>query len=195
MKKITLFILLFVTLHAGAQDFYFIPKVGLNLAKVVNWGENRIRAGFNLGFSGEVLFNERFAIEPGIYYSLQDGKYKVTTVYGDTDSRILHYMNIPIYAKAYIYRGFHVFAGPQFSFNIKPKDDWEPNDRHSDYEDIERYELGTFDISLGMGAGYLFDSGLLFSLNFNIGRTELNRSGIKSWSGNRVLQMNVGWRF
>lgn len=195
MKNIILFCLLFVAFHASAQDIYFIPKIGLNLAKTNNFGESRMRAGLNIGFSGEIMFNERFAIEPGFYYSMQDGKYKVTAEDGFADSRILHYMNIPIYAKAYIYRGFHVFAGPQFSFNIKPKDYWEPNDGHRDYEDIERYELGTFDISLGLGAGYQFNSGLLFSLNYNVGRTEINRSGIKNWSGNRVLQINLGWRF
>ena len=36
MKKIALLLLMFVAFQVSAQDFHFLPKIGLNLANMTN---------------------------------------------------------------------------------------------------------------------------------------------------------------
>ena len=70
MKKIALLLLLFVVFQANAQEFHFIPKIGLNFANMTNSDGASMKAGLNIGVAGEVMMTNNLAIEPG-YYSMQ----------------------------------------------------------------------------------------------------------------------------
>lgn len=48
MKKIVLLLMLFVAFQVSAQEFHFIPKVGLNLANMTNV-DGSVRPGLNIG--------------------------------------------------------------------------------------------------------------------------------------------------
>lgn len=196
MRKVTLFLMLFVALQVSAQQFHFMPKVGLNLANMTNSGAS-MRAGMNIGVSGEIMISPKFAIEPGIYYSMQGCKESPLTLKMD-------YLNIPIYAKYYIYDGFNVFAGPQFGFNVSTKGNISSGGVSANVD--MKKAFNTVDCALGIGLGYQFDLGLLVSLNYNIGLTNLLKDGkwdfggeVVDWDGekshNGVFQLNVGWRF
>lgn len=73
MKKIAFLLLLFVAFQASAQEFHFIPKVGLNFANMTN-SDGNMKAGLNIGVAGEFMMTNNFAIEPGVYYSMQGCK-------------------------------------------------------------------------------------------------------------------------
>ena len=47
--------------------------------------------------------------------------YQKENAKGETARLKADYLNIPIYAKFYLYRGFHLFAGPQVGFNVRAK--------------------------------------------------------------------------
>lgn len=117
MKKIVLLLMLFVAFQVSAQEFHFIPKVGLNLANMTNV-DGSVRPGLNIGIAGEMVLTERWSVEPGIYYSMQGTKISMNGI--DYKAK-LDYLNIPIYAKAYLYQGLYAFAGPQFGFNVRDK--------------------------------------------------------------------------
>ena len=195
MKKIALLLFLFVTLQISAQEVHFLPKVGLNLATMTNSDGGNMKPGLNIGVAAEFLINPQFAIEPGIYYSMQG--IKVSEFKND-------YLNIPIYAKAYLYEGLYAFAGPQFGFLVGSKISASEGKVSGSVKTKDLYNK--VDVALGLGLGYQFSSGLLVSMNYNIGLTNiLSDDGMNlggeniNWGGeksrNGVLQINLGWKF
>ena len=48
MKKIALLLLMFVAFQVSAQDFHFLPKIGLNLANMTN-SDGSMKPGLNVG--------------------------------------------------------------------------------------------------------------------------------------------------
>ena len=200
MKKIALLLLMFVAFQVSAQDFHFLPKIGLNLANMTN-SDGSMKPGLNVGVAAEFPINPQFSIEPGIYYSMQGVKESEGGISGKIKN---DYINIPIYAKAYLYNGFYAFAGPQFGFLARSKASASYNGTDISVNSKDAFK--TFDFALGIGVGYQFDLGLLVSMNYNIGFTNTLSDGditlngnSKNWDGekarNGVLQINLGWRF
>lgn len=209
MKKIACLLLLFVAFQVNAQVFHFIPKIGLNFANMTNM-EGSMKPGLNIGVAGEVMMTDNFAIEPGVFYSMQGTK-------GDVGSSTVKYkndyLNIPILFKGYVYEGFNLFAGPQLGFKVSSKLKASESGT-SVSTDVASDWFKTFDFSIAIGAGYQSPMGLIFSLSYNIGLTNvLDKDNIASFinktsgvsgisasdldgkSRNGVLQFNVGWRF
>lgn len=202
MKKIALLLFALITLQVSAQDFHFMPKIGLNLANMAN-NEGSMKPGLNIGVAAEFPLSSQFAIEPGIYYSMQGTKESEGGFAGKIKN---DYLNIPIYAKAYLYKGLYAFAGPQFGFLVNSKAKASIGGAEVSIDAKKVFQ--TFDCSLGIGLGYQFDLGLLVSMNYNIGLTNTLKDGTLEFAGakekvdwggeksrNGVLQINLGWRF
>lgn len=198
MKK-SLLLLLFVAFQVSAQEFHFIPKIGLNMANITN-SDGSMKPGLNIGVAGEVMMTERFAIEPGVFYSMQGTKDKES---GTTMKIKNDYLNIPVLFKGYVYEGFNLFAGPQLGFKVSSK--IKASQSGTSVSTSEGSDLfKTVDFSIVLGAGYQSPMGFLVSLNYNIGLTNtINKDKFSSLLGttvdetcrNGVLQLNVGWRF
>lgn len=174
MKKILSLVLVLLAFEASAQGFHIIPKVGMNLSSLTNLDGSSIM-GLNAGVSAEIMLSKRFAIEPGVLFSMQGTKL-------DGEHVKLNYINIPVYAKYYLIKGFNVFAGPQLGINVGAKKGGES------IKDLVR----TGDFGLGMGVGYQFQWGLMFSVNYNIGFVDIQKAATAK---NGVFQVNAGWRF
>ena len=209
MKKIALLLLLFVTFKVSAQEFHFIPKIGLNFANMTNM-DGSMKPGMNIGVAGEVMMTDNFAIEPGIFYSMQGTKLKE----GGASIKFKNdYLNIPILFKGYVYEGFNLFAGPQIGFKVSSKLKASSSGT-SVSTDIASDWFKTVDFSIAIGAGYQSPMGVMFSLSYNIGLTNvldkdniasflnnntdfsgISASDLEGKSRNGVLQFNIGWRF
>lgn len=216
MKKIAILLAFLIAswIGAHAQEFHFIPRIGLNLSSLYPIENYRsMRAGLNIGVAEEIRFSRLFALEPGIYYSMQGYRRDYSrdgNAYLKAD-----YLNIPVYAKFYLWQGFHLFAGPQVSFNVRAKatdyifsSSLCPPFMDEEYHDASgdiREEIRNCGFSLVMGAGYTFDWGLVVSANYILGCTpffsdtnDFLTGGSSYFQGkgqNSVLQINVGWRF
>lgn len=199
MKKIALIVMLFTVFRLSAQEFHFIPKIGLNFANMTNM-EGSMKPGLNIGVAGEVMLTNHFAIEPGVYYSMQGTKVDEVSLKLKND-----YLNIPILFKGYVYEGFNLFAGPQLGFKVSSKAKISGSGT-SITTDAVSDAFKTFDFDIVIGAGYQSSMGLLFSLSYNIGLANvLDGDKLASLSGmsqvrdekcrNGVLQFNLGWRF
>lgn len=190
MKKLLLLLpALCFALPGIAQQVSLIPRVGLNLANTYPDSYANMRPGINAGIGGEVRFSSLFALESGVYYSEQGNKKGNMKLKYD-------YLNVPVLAKFYLYKGFHLFAGPQWGINLKAEVEnapmggsFDPKECYSGSLKSETYD---FDFSLSMGAGYAFDCGLLVSANYNAGCTYIGRWR-DSTAHNGVIQLNVGW--
>lgn len=212
MKKVVLLFILFVfsLLQADAQEFHFIPRIGLNLANTYPESFADMRPGLNIGVAEEIRFSKLFALEPGVYYSMQG--YQQENAKGETARLKADYLNIPVYAKFYLYRGFHLFAGPQVGFNVRAKASnyifvSAPTPVHQseyDFSGDKKEEIRNCDFSVSMGLGYTFDMGLVISANYNLGCTHFFKEPEYSFGGsnhfrgkdhNGVIQFNLGWRF
>ena len=212
MKKVVLLFILFVfsLSQADAQEFDFIPRIGLNLANTYPESFADMRPGLNIGVAEEIRFSKLFALEPGVYYSMQG--YQQENAKGETARLKADYLNIPVYAKFYLYRGFHLFAGPQVGFNVRAKSSnyifvSAPTPVHQseyDFSGDKKEEIRNCDFSVLMGLGYTFDMGLVISANYNLGCTHFFKEPEYSFGGsnhfrgkdhNGVIQFNLGWRF
>ena len=201
MKKIACLLLLLVAFQVSAQEFHFIPKIGLNFANMTN-SDGSMKPGLNIGVAGEVMMTNNFAIEPGIFYSMQGAKGK-----GESSGLKIKndYLNIPVLFKGYVYEGFNLFAGPQLGFKVSSKLKYSKSGTSvSTSEGSDLFK--SVDFAIIIGAGYQSSMGLLFSLSYNIGLANtinadkfaalLGGSGMEGEkSRNGVLQFNVGWRF
>ncbi|MCD8194205.1 MAG: PorT family protein [Tannerellaceae bacterium] len=188
MKKIVCLLLFLTSIHVSAQEFHVIPKVGLNLSTMTNGGS--VKGGLNIGVAGEILFTETFAFEPGLFFSMQGAKFNERSV----DAKIVgNYINIPLLAKGYVYDKFYLFAGPQVGILVSSKVKAKASgiSVSVDADDF----LKTMNLDLVLGAGYLFDSGLSISFNYNLGLTNALDDPGSEKSRNMVAQFNVGWRF
>ena len=101
MKKVVLLFILFVfsLSRADAQEFHFIPRIGLNLANTYPESFADMRPGLNIGVAEEIRFSKLFALEPGVYYSMQG--YQKENAKGETARLKADYLNIPIYANLF----------------------------------------------------------------------------------------------
>lgn len=207
---LSLAVLAISTVSLHAQEYHFTPKVGFSLSNIMGL-DGTARSGANAGFSAEYIFPiETFALETGVFYSTQGimqkrnllGEYVTGTIKND-------YINVPIYAKMYVYKGVNIFAGPQFGFNVRNKFTLEGNKKKFETINLDK-AFHTFDFALCIGAGYQFENGLSFSLNYNFGLTDVlkhNRLEIEGETSyleiskdddavrNGVFQANIGWRF
>lgn len=179
----------------------FAPKLGLNLTNMTN-SDGNLKPGLNLGVTAEYRFTDIFAVEPGLFYSMQGTK--IPALHDSESGYTLKtkfkndYLNIPVLAKFYVKDGWNVFFGPQLGFLVSSKLKGTAGDATVSVKTGDYYKK--FDFSLVLGFGYQFEQGLLVSFNYNAG---LCKTFKESWditdngdnSRNQVLQFNVGWRF
>ena len=189
MKKIACLLLLFVTFQVSAQEFHFIPKIGLNFANMTN-SDGSMKPGLNIGVAGEVMMTNNFAIEPGIFYSMQGAKGK-----GESSGLKIKndYLNIPVLAKFYVWEGVSVDLGPQLGFALNGKSKTKSGGTEVK-TDIDH--LNTVDLSFAMGLSYDFNMGLVVSARYNLGLTNvIEKDKFGGNNQNRVFQLSAGWKF
>ena len=217
MKKTVLLALISVfALQMKAQvnepgKFYINLKAGYNMANITLLDEFGAdpRHALNVGISGEYAVNERIAIEPGIFYSLQGSVFNISTVNLHLNS---DYLVVPLYLKAYAAKGFNLFAGPQFSYLarsrifVKTGEKWVDGILSivSNNIDLTKYE-NNYDVAIVLGLGYQTPFGFNISANYNIGLMNVPdlpdfTLGDKTFTlnpiaKNRVFQLNIGYRF
>lgn len=62
MKRMFTCLLLFCFVNLSAQEFHFIPKVGINLANITNTEEGEMKVGLNVGWAGELKLTEKLLL-------------------------------------------------------------------------------------------------------------------------------------
>lgn len=160
---------------ARKSKWSIAPRVGINFAT------RDAETGWLTGFHGDVLgqcrFNKVWALEFGLSYSREG--YKVPlgkNAWGEVKRDVL---NVPMVAKAYVWRGLNLSAGGQFALT-----------GNGDYPGT------TAGAGVVMGLGYEMESGLLFAFNYNYGVPGFGSLDGVSWSNiTQVCQLSVGWRF
>ncbi len=158
-----------------------IDVLGINLDTKYKWGAT-------IGVLAEYSFNDIFSFDIGLSYV---GKgYKLEAAGEESDGTV-HYLEFPLYAKAYLplkdlqFKPF-VLAGPYMSFKI------------STSGDIESDAIKTFDYGLVVGAGFLYKD-FFFQLTYDWGLKDIEDVGGDTSSlvdmKNRTFLFTIGYRF
>lgn len=198
MKKIACLLLLLTAFQVNAQKFRYSARAGLNLADKTNTS-GTFKPGLNFGVSAEYLFSSLISAELGAYYSMQGSKFK----FANTDLQH-NYINFPLLAKFYVYRGLNVFAGPQLGIKANVNKQAFGSKEFEDKR-VEGDMVKPIDVSAVIGAGYLLVNGFFVSANLNWGLTNTAK-GWFEYAGtsyptdgdsykNLVIQLNFGYRF
>ncbi len=232
MKKVLSFIVaLMATTCAFAQPeagtFSITPKVGVNVSTITNGAYNytlnylygdskeefKVNGGSTVGFAAgaeaSYQFSKSFALTAGLIYSQQGAQRDGSMKFGEIsavnkDKLKLAYLNIPILANVYLFKGFAVKAGiqPGFLLSAKQKSDLsatgfvngnEEDHAEHDYKDV----FNSFDFAIPVGISYEF-SNVIIDARYNIGLTDVRKSDtIKKTEKNGkngVFQLTVGYK-
>jgi hypothetical protein len=196
MKKVILTaVALFTIVYVNGQDkkdMSFGVKAGLNVSSIYNIDEDGVDSnsfiGFHVGFFGEFMVSDKFAIQPELLYSTQGVELEFLGEKGDLK---LDYINIPVLGKYYVSDAFSLEAGPQIGFLISAE-----TNSGGVTEDVKD-ELKSTDVSLAFGANYDISKNFMIGARYNIGLTRLQENlspGEKDFK-NSVFQISLGYKF
>lgn len=194
MKKLFLvaaFVLSSVASFAqqAAGTFTLQPKVGLNVASMTELDGSDPRIGLAVGAEGQYQLSDLVGVSFGLLYSQQGatGEFNFMGINADQTMK-LDYINVPILANVYLYKGLAVKLGiqPAFKVNSSVKTTVNGNSKSVDLDGVKG-----FDFSIPVGLSYEF-SNVVFDARYNFGCTKTFE---KADSRHSVFQFTVGYKF
>jgi opacity protein-like surface antigen len=180
MKKIIVLIVLTLAFSTNvqAQLLKFGIKGGLNYANLTGSNiQTDALTSYHIGLLAEIKVSDKFALQPELLYSTQGATYK--TIVGDIDNK-LGYLSIPIMAKIYLNNTISLELGPQASFLLSEKDEF----------DIENQS--TFDFAVAAGLGVKITKSIFIQGRYGLGLTEVSKN---AQTKNSVVQLSAGILF
>jgi opacity protein-like surface antigen len=185
MKKLFLLstIAIFGVLNSiNAQNVHFGFKTGLNISNLTGGDVDRNNLfGFHVGGLAEFEINEKISLQPELLYSTQGSEI------GNSVKIKVDYLALPLMVKYYLSEKVSLEAGPQISFLINDKADF--ND--SSIPDADT-DASIFDFGLNIGFGYNINTNLFTQVRYNYGiTTVVENPDIK----NSIFQISLGYKF
>ena len=180
MKKTLLLSALFLALSATtqAQLVKFGIKGGLNYSNLTgSTAKTDAITSYHVGALAEINLSEKFSIQPELLYSTQGATYK--TILGDIDNE-LGYLSIPVMAKIYLNKVISLELGPQASFLLSEKDEFDIHNQN------------TFDFAAAGGLGFKITESIFVQARYVLGLTEVSKDANTK---NSVVQVSAGLLF
>lgn len=245
MKKIYFVLVgLLTAVNVVAQSetgkFYVMPKIGIGLSNQSGhfWNSDVItpgydinqKIGFEAGVEVEYRATKLLGLAAGVFYAQQGTKLEKTylwksdaghDVVSDANGKIKqNYINIPVLANFYVYKGLALKAGLQFGFKTKSEFNvkeegtclYIPGMEIYDAcgDDYKRFSEGEFNgngtvVSVPVGVSYEY-AGVVLDVRYNIGITKsadeyhtYNVNGVRHIFDvslkNNCLQVMLGYKF
>ncbi len=197
MKKIMLIAMMMIAMTASAQrevgSLTLQPKIGFNGSLLYMDDknvDNETFGGFAGGAEVEYQMKRWFSLSAGLMYSKEGGKNKIKDL-NVTEKVELDYINIPVMANFYVWKGLALKIGLQPGFKVREKFDVPNNAALA----ASKYGFGdeakNFDLKMPVGISYDFGSVVL----------ELRSAPglIKTFKGrdytNACGQLTIGYKF
>ena len=185
MKKIFLAAVLFLATSATiqAQLLQIGVKAGVNFASQTGDAfpdqdiDKEGITSFHAGLVAELKLFDKFSVQPELLYSTQGATYKNAIQEYKNE---LGYISIPVMAKFYLTDSFSLEVGPQASFLVSEKNDF-------DLDDAESFEFG-----VNAGLGFKITKNFFVQGRYGLGLTEASKNAdIK----NSTVQLSAGFMF
>lgn len=212
MKKLFgVLILTFAIISAAKAQWKFSLVAGPSLANFAgaekkDWGgtntDPKMVVRFQLGFIGERIVSEKWFVGGGIQFSTKGASYEGTTDYYDmtTNSfqtisvkytKVLSYIDVPIYAKYVASQKLFLIVGIQpsilVSAKIKNDDNAQKAFNLPEKEDAKDY-YGIFDFGLLLGPQYEFNEKMALRFLYKPGLIKIAKAEVYSSGGNTEEQ-------
>lgn len=163
------------------------------------------KSGLHIGGYVHIPIVDILSFEPGLLYSK-----KGYSIKGDFQIPALkwlginigaqvqsHYIDIPLTLKANVYKGFHVYAGPQVSWLVRSS-----LNAKLGVLGISIFNKGIgiterfnkVDLGLTGGLGYQFENGINLQVGYDHGLSKLDKNDNYD-AYNRVVKVSVGYTF
>ncbi len=139
-------------------------KGGLNVSNlyVDDVDDENARFGFNIGFYGQVLSSDAFAIQPELLFSTKGSKVEYGGNFFDQTIKYnLSYLDLPVLAVFKLGEAAEIHIGPYASYLLAASISHE-GDLGNDVDEIDKDHLKSFDYGLAAGFGLNFG-------NFQVG--------------------------
>ncbi|MDI1304969.1 MAG: porin family protein [bacterium] len=180
MKKTILVaaLLLAISSNMQAQLVKFGIKAGLNYANFTG-SDLQFDAitSYHAGLVAEIKLIDSFSIQPELLYSTQGATYKDAATEFKNE---LGYLSIPVMAKIYLNKTVSLELGPQASFLLSERNQFDVNDAN------------TFDFSVNGGLGFKITKSFFLQGRYNLGLTEVSKN---AQTKNSVVQVSAGFLF
>lgn len=157
------------------------------------------KVGFTVGVFTDVPLSENFIFQPALNYTQKGGK-TTDTFQGITDESnlTLNYLELPL---NFIYKpsgGFFVGLGPTLAYGISGKSK-ETVTGSSTQETTVKFGSGAdqvkaFEFSGNILAGYTLSNGIFFSVNYNMGFSNLSNDNSEKIKNN-YFGIRLGKKF
>ncbi len=174
------------------------PKVGMNVANYASSEDSDPRVGLAVGAEFEYQISKMLGVSAGVMYSMQGAKstQRTTIPYGPSVKATLtaktDYINIPILANVYVFKGLALKVGVQPGFNVSSRYviSSQGVDLSGSLSDID-VDVKAFDFAIPVGISYEYKN-IVLDARYNIGVTKIVENDD---SKNRVFQITLGYKF
>ncbi len=213
MKKLFLGAAVAMSSLAFAQQFGV--KGGVNVAslsKTEGMEEQKAKVGFNAGVFMNMPIAESFSFQPELLYS-QMGEKSTETYsevvggetysYKSTGSINLDYVTLPLMFQYNATPSFYLEAGPELGLLVSGKAKGDETvtsplgTTTSSYsEDLDKDQMNTFNIGVGLGAGYYFTPNIGITARYVAGFTDIAKDRPSGDAvKNNVFQAGLAYKF
>jgi opacity protein-like surface antigen len=167
-----------LSFSAQAQFLQFGIKAGLNYS---NFSGTDIQTdaitSYHGGLIAEIKLLDKFAIQPELLYTTQGASYENA---GKEFKNELGYIAIPVLAKIYLSKSFSIELGPQASFLLNEKNNFDVADPN------------TFEFAVDAGLSFKITKNIFVQGRYVLGLTEISPNADAK---NSVLQLSAGLMF
>lgn len=191
MKKFAFVLLLagiFSVTSIQAQDFYWGPKVGLNVSNLTKTSFAKSKARMNFGVMGGYTINDLIGVQAELLYSLQgyrdshtDFKYK------------FNYIKVPVLAKLNLIAGLNAEAGISFNFLARARVKGDLAGDGSTMSANIKDHSKKFDFSIPVGLSYrffrIFEAGIRYDISLaRVPEQSNDKAKNSNWSINFAVR-------
>ena len=203
MKKLFLGLAVVASSLSFAQTFGV--KGGLNvssMSKDEGLDDQKSKIGFNAGAFVNIPIASSLSVQPEVLYSNYGSKSDWTNPINDdrySSAAHLDYLAVPVMLQYNLIPNLYVEAGPEFGFLLSAKNKLKNETtgdtitESGDYKD----DLNTFNVGLGLGAGYYFTPNFGITARYVAGLTDIakDRPSGSDAVKNNVFQVGLAYKF
>ena len=167
------------------------PRVGISVADITHGHGSDPRVGVVGGIDLQSQVTDYLGISYGILYSMQGARQKAN---GATGTIKTDYVNVPIMANIYLYKGLALKAGIQPGFNVVDKYKVSANGQSvtGSLSDAGA-QIKSFEFGIPFGISYEYNN-VVFDARYILGMTKFDEKD-EEGSRHRVFQLTIGYRF
>lgn len=202
MKKLFLGLAVVASSLTFAQTFGV--KGGLNVSSMSKdeaLDDQKSKIGFNAGAFVNIPVATNFSVQPELLYSNYGSKSDWRNPLNDdriSSAAHLDYLAVPVMLQYNLIPNLYVEAGPEFGFLLSAKNKLKNETtgdtitESGDYKD----NLNSFNVGLGLGAGYYFTPNFGITARYIAGLTDIAKDRqIGDAVKNNVFQVGLAYKF